>query len=317
MKRKHLVLFTTLLMIVSMFFSSTISAKAELEKKTFYLTDNLSGHLNIKLAKFDIYSHPKGFQKDLFFIPKLGDLIIDAKAGRIFEPMEFTKIKSTGSFILSYSSLNPIEGSRVELKQLHNKWNLKAQWKENTFLVSIPFKPNEKPSPSEKVTVMAKEDEKKQSLIPEKESEKAGTPAPITPPSNIQPSSPKSPDSQSPSKQTSESMDKDQKESISHVPKRSYPLEMAAVVAQFPGSEVLHFFGDDKEKHLILIKEGDHQKQAIEYFRDEMNKTHWAKEDDRQLGSQYLLSFNKDGKKLGVAISILNQITRIQLILKK
>jgi hypothetical protein len=151
MKRERLAFFTTILMIFTLVLSSTIVAKTELEKKIFHLEKNPSSHFNIKLAKFDIYSYPKGFQKEMFFIPDLGDIIIDTNGGRVFEPVKFTKNKSTGSYTLTYKSLNPIEGSRVELKQLHNKWKLKAQWKGNTLLVSIPFKSNEKPTGKKEV----------------------------------------------------------------------------------------------------------------------------------------------------------------------
>jgi len=155
MKKKRLTFFTTFLMILILALSTTIMTKTEGEKKVFYLEKNPSIHFNIKLVKFAIYSHPKGFNRDLFFVPDIGDLIIDAKTGRVFEPIEFAKNKSGDCYILTYTSRKPIEGSLVELKQLHNKWKLKAQWSENTLLISIPFEPRPKPEEKKVATLKA------------------------------------------------------------------------------------------------------------------------------------------------------------------
>jgi hypothetical protein len=315
MLRKHSAIFTTILIIFTMMLSSAIGAETEQEKKVFNLEGNMTGHLNVKLVKFDVYTHPNGFQKDLFFVPKLGDVIIDAKEGLVFEPVEFTKTKSTNGYTLAYKSLTPVEGSRVELRQLHNKWKLKAQWKENTFLADIPFKPGVKPSPRKKVEPAKQMTVKKQPPVPEKKP--TAEPAPAAPAKkNDEPPRPKAPEVKSPSGETPDGETKENKGSLANVPHRDYPVDIAAIVVQYPGSTVLHDFGKGKERLLVLALEGDHRSKAIEFYREEMKKTKWTKKEEGPLGHQYFLSYIKGDKRFGISISSLNQKTRLSLTLK-
>ena len=141
---KHQRVWSTIFAILILFSFSAIAKTQDvaqpetITEETLWLAEHAGTHINVKLVDYSVYMSETAEGNYRFFVDELENLIFDTGENAVYRGVDLTKKIENNRCILTYKSLEAVEGSKIIFKNMRNKWTIDAQWDENRFLASIP-----------------------------------------------------------------------------------------------------------------------------------------------------------------------------------